>query len=42
MIDLDFGPVAMAINIAIAIIGPVIYSFFVDHYDKITPQKKSY
>lgn len=42
MIDLDFGPVAMGIDIAIAIIGPMLYSFFVDHYDKITPQKKNY
>lgn len=42
MIDLDFGPVAMAIDIAIAIIVPIIYSFFVDHYDKITPQKRNY
>lgn len=39
MIDLDFGPVAMGINITIAILGPVIYSFFVDHYDK-SPEKK--
>ena len=42
MIDLDYGPVAMAINIALAVICPVIYSFFVDHYDKVTPQRKSY
>jgi hypothetical protein len=34
MIDLDFGPGAMAFDIAIAIIGPILYSFFVDFYDK--------
>jgi hypothetical protein len=38
MIDLDYGPAAMAIVITIAIVGPVFYSFFVDNYDK--PAKK--
>lgn len=42
MIDMDFGPGAMAIIIAIAIIGPVLYSFYVDNYDKKTPQNKGY
>jgi hypothetical protein len=34
MIDLDFGPVAMGIDISLAILGPVLYSFFVDLWDK--------
>lgn len=39
MIDLDFGPVAVAIPILIVLIAPFIYSFFVDNYDKKTPQE---
>jgi len=42
MIDLDFGPVAMGIMISLAVICPVIYSFFVDQYDKKTPQLKNF
>jgi len=38
MIDLDYGPYAVAITIGIAFIGPFIYSFFVDNYDKRSPQ----
>jgi uncharacterized membrane protein (DUF485 family) len=38
MINLDYGPVAVGITIAIAFVAPYIYSFFVDHYDKKTPQ----
>ena len=38
MIDLDYGPYAVGITIAIAFIAPFIYSFFVDNYDKRTPQ----
>jgi hypothetical protein len=34
MIELDYGPVAVGIIIAVAFIGPVIFSFFVDNYDK--------
>jgi hypothetical protein len=39
MIDIDYGPAAMGFVITIAIVGPLIYSFFVDHYDK-SPGKK--
>jgi hypothetical protein len=39
---LDFGPAAMGFCITLAVVCPVIYSFFVDHYDKVTPQKKNY
>jgi hypothetical protein len=42
MIEMDYGPGAMALIITIAIVGPVLYSFFVDHFDKKTPQKKNY
>lgn len=38
MIDLDYGPYAVAITITIAFVAPWIYSFFVDKYDKRTPQ----
>lgn len=34
MIELDNGPIAMGIIITIAIVGPLIYSFFVDNHDK--------
>lgn len=30
MIDLDSGPIALALIIAIAFLGPMFYSFFVD------------
>lgn len=38
MIELDNGPIALGMIIAIAYICPFIYSFFVDHYDKKNPQ----
>jgi hypothetical protein len=38
MIDLDYGPYAVGITITIAFVGPFLYSFFVDNYDKRTPQ----
>jgi len=38
MIDLDYGPYAVAITIAIAFVAPWFYSFFVDKYDKRSPQ----
>lgn len=41
MIDLDFGPAALLIPIGLAFIAPFIYSFFVDNYDKKTPQIKA-
>ena len=41
MIELDNGPVAVGLIIAIAYLGPLVYSFFVDNYDKSSPQIKS-
>lgn len=38
MIDLDYGPAAVAIVITIAFVAPFFYSFFVDNYDKRSPQ----
>lgn len=38
MIDFDYGPAVMAGIIALVYIVPTIYSFFVDNYDKQTPQ----
>jgi hypothetical protein len=40
MIDLDYGPLALLLPIIIAFLAPVIYSFFVDKYDKKNPQIK--
>ncbi len=34
MIDLDYGPFAVGLIIAYSFIAPMIYSFFVDNYDK--------
>jgi hypothetical protein len=41
MIDLDYGPYAVAITIGIAFLAPFLYSFFVDKYDKRSPQIKA-
>jgi hypothetical protein len=41
MIDLDFMPIAVGVTITIAFVAPFIYSFFVDNYDKRTPQIRS-
>lgn len=41
MIELDYGPIAMLLPLSIAFIAPFIYSWYVDHYDKKTPQIKS-
>jgi len=41
MIDLDYMPYAVLITIGIAFVLPFLYSFFVDNYDKRTPQIKS-
>jgi hypothetical protein len=38
MIDLDYGPYAVAITITISFVAPFLYSFFVDKYDKRSPQ----
>lgn len=38
MIDLDYMPYAVAITIGIAFVAPLFYSFFVDNYDKRSPQ----
>ncbi len=40
MIDLDYGPAAVAITIAIAFVLPFLYSFVVDNYDKRNKQIK--
>jgi hypothetical protein len=41
MIDMDYGPWAILVPLSIAFVFPFIYSFFVDNYDKKTPQIKS-
>lgn len=38
MIDLDYGPYAVAITITLSFVAPWLYSFFVDNYDKRSPQ----
>lgn len=34
MIELDNGPVALALVISIAFLGPILYGIFVDRNDK--------
>ncbi len=34
MIELDNGPVALSLIIAIAFIAPILYSYFVDRNEK--------
>lgn len=41
MIDFDYGPPLFAGIVAIGFLAPFIYSFFVDHYDKKSPQIRS-
>lgn len=41
MIELDFGPLALMLAISIAYVCPFLYSFFVDNYDKKSPQIKN-
>lgn len=41
MIDFDFGPAVFAGVIALAYGAPLFYSFFIDNYDKRTPQIKA-
>jgi hypothetical protein len=41
MIDLDYMPYAVLVTISIAFVLPFLYSFFVDEYDKKTPQIKT-
>jgi len=38
MIDLDYMPYAVMVTIGIAFVAPFFYSFFVDNYDKRSPQ----
>jgi hypothetical protein len=38
MIELDNGPLAVLLVIALAFVAPFLYSFFVDRYDKKAPQ----
>ena len=40
MIDLDNPQIAGAIIIAIALLGPVLYSFFIDNHKKGTPDPR--
>lgn len=41
MIDYDYMPGAVAIVITIAFVGPFLYSFFIDQYDKRNKQIRS-
>lgn len=41
MIDLDYGPYAVAITIGLAFVVPFVYGIFVDNYDKRSPQIRS-
>jgi len=41
MIELDYGPVALGLVIAVAYVCPFVFSFFVDQYDKKSPQIKN-
>jgi len=34
MIELDNGPMALSLVIALAFVGPILFSFFVDHNKK--------
>ena len=38
MIVLYYLPYAVCVTIGIAFVAPLFYSFFVDNYDKRTPQ----
>lgn len=38
MIDMDYGPVCFMAVVSIGFFAPFIYSFFVDNYDKTSPQ----
>lgn len=38
MIDVDYGPAVLGGVIALVYLLPFFYSFFVDNYDKKTPQ----
>jgi len=41
MIDVDNPPLIMLLPILIVFIGPFLYSFFIDDYDKDKPQIKN-
>ncbi len=41
MIDLDYGPICFAAVVTIGFCVPYFYSFFVDNYDKKSPQIRS-
>lgn len=41
MIDLDYGPICFMGVVSIGFLAPYIYSFFVDNYDKKSPQIRS-
>jgi hypothetical protein len=38
MIDFDYAPTCFAVVIALVYVAPALYSFFVDNWDKQTPQ----
>ena len=40
MIDMDNAPFAAFLVIAIAYLGPIAYSFFVDHHKKGAPDPR--
>jgi len=41
MIDFDYGPPVFAAVVSIGFLAPFFYSFFVDNYDKKSPQIRS-
>ncbi len=41
MIELDNAPIAVTLVVLIVYIVPFLYSFFVDHFDKKSPQIRS-
>jgi len=41
MIELDNPPIAVTLVVIFVYVVPFIYSFFVDHYDKNSPQIRS-
>ena len=41
MIDFDYGPTCFMGVVAIGFFAPYFYSFFVDNYDKKSPQIRS-
>lgn len=42
MLDIDNGPLAMLLWVAVGFGAPLLYSFFVDKYDKDKPGCSDY